>query len=374
MNWIQQLKGTLEKLKAEGQYRSLKKYDKCDFISNDYLGIINSGELNEYITEYTTIFETADFGSGGSRLLRGNTETHENAELFFKQYFNCADTLIANSGYDANLAVLSALPQRKDIILYDEKVHASIKEGMRLSFASKYSVRHNDLNDLEKKIKKYRHLKPEAVLFFVFETVYSMDGDIPNLTELVSIAQEYEVVLIADEAHAFGVFGKKGEGLLQSQKLHKHVAVRIFGFGKAAGTYGAVIAVQDRAIKEYLINTARSIIYTTALSPFQVEIMQISAELIESNPEWREELHENIQTFQEKLPYLDIESPIIPIIIGDNTELLHVFNKLQRKGFDVAMVRSPTVPRGQERLRISVHAHNLEIEILSLLNTLLPYL
>lgn len=368
MDWIHQLKDFLDKLKAEGQYRTLKQYKKIDFISNDYLGIIAGECLQEFMVE--PILNNIELGSGGSRLLKGNTKAHKKVEKFFKEYFDCADTLIVNSGYDANVAALSVLPKRKDIILYDEKVHASIKEGMRLSFAQKYSVKHNDLNDLEKKIKKYKHLKPDSILFYVFETVYSMDGDIPDLKNIVQLAQLYEVVLIADEVHAFGVFGENGEGLLQSHKLHKEIPVRIFGFGKAAGTYGAVIAVQNQIIKEYLINMARNIIYTTALSPFQVETMKLSAELIASNPEWREKLHENIQIFQQLLPDMRIQSPIIPVIIGDNEKLWHAFNKVQDAGFDVAMVRSPTVPKGEERLRISVHAHNSQEEIHKLIKVL----
>ncbi len=360
-HWLNIIHNSIEKLKSEQQYRQLKRYKRKDFISNDYLGIAHEGAIEEFMVE--PLMNSLSLGSTGSRLLTGNSKVHEQAEDYFTQYFNCANTLIANSGYDANLAVLSTLPQRNDIILYDEKVHASIKEGMRLSFAKRYSVKHNDWNDLENKIKKYRQIYPKSVIFYVFETVYSMDGDIPNLKELAQIARKYELVLIADEVHAFGVFGEQGEGLLQSQQLHQEVAVRIFGFGKAAGTYGAVIAVQDTIIKEYLLNMARAVIYTTALSPFQVETMRTSADLIRYNPQWKEDLHENIQLFQQFLPDLNIQTPIIPIVIGNNEKLIELFTKIQQAGFDVGMIRSPTVPKGQERLRIIVHSYNSETDI-----------
>lgn len=364
--WLDRLQDSIEKLKIEEEYRELKKYTGLDFISNDYLGIATRGILQDI--SVTLIRDNIPLGSTGSRLLTGNTETHESAEAFFSNYFDCGDTLIANSGYDANVAVLTALTQRRDIILYDEKVHASIKEGMRLSFANRYSVKHNNWNDLENKVKKHRENGTQGNIFYVFETVYSMDGDIPDLKALVDLAQKYEIILIADEVHAFGVFGKKGEGLLQYLNLHKHVAVRIFGFGKAAGTYGAVIAVQDKVIKKYLLNTARAIIYTTALSPFQVEVMKTAVNLIEHNPDWRESLHKNMQTFQKLLPDTVIQSPILPIIVGNNKKLLHLFKEIQETGFDVGMIRSPTVPKGQERLRIIVHAFNKEEDIYSLTN------
>lgn len=362
--WLNKLHYSIEKLKSEQQYRELKRYTGIDFISNDYLGIVSRSMLQDYMVE--PVMSNIPLGSTGSRLLTGNTKYHEEYEAYFTDYFDCADTLIAGSGYDANTAVLSTLPQRKDIILYDEKVHASIKEGMRLSFAERYSVKHNDCNDLENKVKKHRQLHPKSVIFYVFETVYSMDGDIPDLKAIIEIAEKYEVVLIADEVHAFGVFGEKGEGLLQSQDLHAHVAVRVFGFGKAAGTQGAVIAVQDKIIKEYLLNYARAVIYTTAVSPFQVQTMRIAAGLIQHNPDWKKDLHKNIQLFQQLLPDFNIQSPIIPIIVGNNEKLIQLFTKVQEAGFDVGMIRSPTVPKGQERLRIIVHSYNQEKDIQNL--------
>lgn len=370
--WLDTLQQHIEKLKADGQYRTLKKYNKVDFISNDYLGIAMQDALQEHMIEPLMNYYSnrLNLGSTGSRLLKGNSAIHENVEEYFKKYFDCADTLIANSGYDANLAILSALPSRNDVVLYDEKVHASIKDGMRLSLASRYSVKHNDWNDLEQKIKRHRALKPNAVLFYVFETVYSMDGDIPEVKDLIELCEKYEVILIADEAHAFGVFGKEGKGILQDQKLHKKVAIRMFGFGKAAATYGAIIAVQDKVIKSYLLNTARSIIYTTALSSFQVEVMRLSAGILEYDVDSREALYQNIKLFQSLLPQLTVKTPIIPFIIENKDELLRRFEEIQNAGFDVGMIRYPTVPKGKERLRIIVHSFNEEEDIRALADIL----
>ncbi|MCS7078211.1 MAG: pyridoxal phosphate-dependent aminotransferase family protein [Bacteroidia bacterium] len=357
--WLSQLYAALDNLKIEQQYRELKYYSKIDFISNDYLGIAKCNTLSALMRE--DLDKGVPLGSTGSRLLSGNTAWHEDAESFFKMYFDCAASLIMNSAYDANVAVLSTLPNRNDIILYDEKVHASIKEGMRLSFAERYAVKHNDWNDLEKKLQKYRQNKSLSNIFYVFETVYSMDGDIPAVFELLKLAQKYEIILIADEVHAFGVFGHEGQGILQHYNLHNFVPVRIMGFGKAAATSGAVIAVQDVAIQKYLINKARSFIYTTAVSPFQVRVMQKSAELIKKSTYERSKLHQNITLFQNLLLDFSICTPIIPIVTG--SKLQAIFDAVQKAGFDVGMVRSPTVPRGKERLRISVHTHNSDDEI-----------
>ncbi|MCS7027779.1 MAG: pyridoxal phosphate-dependent aminotransferase family protein [Bacteroidia bacterium] len=359
--WLSQIEKQIHQLKVEQEYRTLQYYNQIDFISNDYLGIVKKGILQKLMLK--ELSNGIPLGSTGSRLLSGNSIWHQEAEDFFKEYFDCADALIVNSAYDANVAVLSTFPSRKDIILYDEKVHASIKEGMRLSFASRYPVKHNDMNDLEKKIKKYRESIGDGQLFYVFETVYSMDGDVPEVQTIIKLAQQYEVILIADEVHAFGVFGDKGQGLLQMYNCHKNISIRIIGFGKAGGTFGAVIAVQDSVIKAYLLNKARPVIYTTALSPFQVRVMHAATQLIAQNSNWRADLHFNIQVFQHLLPHLNIQTPIIPIVIGDLTKLHAIHETVKNAGFDVAMVRSPTVPKGQERLRISVHAHNTKQEI-----------
>jgi 8-amino-7-oxononanoate synthase len=329
-----------------------------DFASNDYLGLARSKELHEAIAQ-----ESANFanGSTGSRLLTGNSKYIEETEKYLSDLFKADAGLLCNSGYAANLAVLSSVPQKGDTILYDELAHASLKDGMRLSLAQRFSFRHNDLNDIEQKIKK-----STGQIFIVIESVYSMDGDRSPLKDIVSIADRYGAVLILDEAHSTGLYSENGAGISVMEDLHKKIPIRIYTFGKAMGVHGAFIAGEQR-LKDYIVNFARPFIYTTALSPHSVASINCAFRHLRRNPQLAIELEKNIRTYQsvkEKIPGATAsESAIQTIIIPGNAKVRSASLALNDHGFDMRPILSPTVAKGKERLRICLHSFNTEEEI-----------
>ncbi|MEN9686877.1 MAG: hypothetical protein RLZZ28_2663, partial [Bacteroidota bacterium] len=276
----------IERLTA-GTLRQLRLNDSgVDFCSNDYLGIVKNKLLRVSDTHGHT-------GSTGSRLLSGNypaVEALENELAFFHQ---TDAALLFNSGYDANLGLLSSVPQKGDTVLYDQLCHASIRDGIRLSFAYSHSFLHNDLNDLRKKIEQ-----ASGNVFVVTESVFSMDGDFCPLKEMVELVQQKKIHLIVDEAHATGVIGKKGEGLVQDQQLQDFVFARTHTFGKACGCHGAVI-VGSAQLKQYLLNFARSFVFTTALPEHSINIIKASYDTFPQMQEEREQLHQLISLFQQ---------------------------------------------------------------------------
>src|SRR5436190_3874515 len=245
----------IDERKEQNSFRqlSLPKGGMIDFCSNDYLGIVKNDLLNRQ-----SRFEQPDHsGATGSRLLTGNYKLIEETEQFIANFHNAEAGLIFNSGYDANVGLLSSVPQRGDTILYDYLSHASIRDGIRLSFAQSFSFQHNDLNDLEERLKK-----ATGNIFVVTESVFSMDGDLCPLKDLVTLCEKYNANLIIDEAHATGVIGKKGEGFVQTLNLESKVFARIHTFGKAIGVHGAIV-LGSTSLRDYLINFARSFLYST---------------------------------------------------------------------------------------------------------------
>ena len=286
--------------------------------------------------------------------------------------------LIFNSGYDANVGFFSAVPQRNDVILYDELCHASIRDGIQLSNAKSYKFQHNDVEDLERLIQKcHTERSPDTFeIYIAIESVYSMDGDSPNLEEMVDLCEKHNVYLVVDEAHALGVFGEKGEGLLQSLQLHHRVFARIMTFGKGLGCHGAVI-LGNSELKNYLVNFARSFIYTTGLSPHSVATILVAYQQLESDSDSIQKLKENTVHFnQEKIlrglknMFVYSKSAIQCAIIPGNEKVKNIAIQLQEKGFDVKPILSPTVPEGQERLRFCLHSYNSKEEISLVLETL----
>jgi 8-amino-7-oxononanoate synthase len=258
-NWMREI---LLDRKSNGSLRTLTNtQNKADFVSNDYLGLAHSKELHQLIeARYQQIKNPAN-GSTGSRLLAGNSELAEEVEAQLSTTFLAEQTLLFNSGYVANLAALSCLPQKGDTILYDELVHACMHDGARLSRADRFSFKHNDLTDLENKLKVAK-----GKIFIAVESVYSMDGDQSPLAELVTLAEQYQAHIILDEAHSTGAYGKNGGGLAVSLWLQSKIAIRIYTFGKAMGVHGACVA-GSKTLINYLINFARPFIYSTAMSP-----------------------------------------------------------------------------------------------------------
>jgi 8-amino-7-oxononanoate synthase len=350
--------GKLNERKEKGGLRSLSLFDGLsDLCSNDYLGFAKRGP------------EHALRGSTGSRLISGNSAEAENAERFLADFFKAESALVFNSGYDANLGLFSSVPQKGDTILYDELIHASVRDGIRLSYANSWSFRHNDLSDLTQKLAK-----AAGSVFVAVESLYSMDGDLASLSAIADMCDQKGAFLIIDEAHSGGVFGEGGRGLANELALEKRCFARLITFGKAYGSHGAVILGSSQ-LREYLINFARSFIYTTALPPQHYLHLAGRVAAVAEADEERSLLAKNIGLFRSLLPGMDLcadpRSPIQIVKPGDAKTCVKAAEKLFAKGFAVKAILPPTVAAGSERIRICLHAFNEEKEIRRLTELLL---
>ena len=358
-----------------GFYYHYRPY--VDFSTNDYLGYSKNELIFKATHQSLTERGIKKNGSTGSRLLTGNSFLHETAETFISNFHKSESALIFNSGYDANVGFFSSVPQRNDIILYDEFCHASIRDGIRLSNAKSYKFKHNDLEDIKKRLNQInQNFSLSVEIYIVTESVFSMDGDSPNFEELVAISEKHNYYLIVDEAHALGVFGNNGEGLVQSLGLQDKVFARIMTFGKGLGCHGAAV-LGSKNLKKYLMNFARSFIYTTALSPHSVTTILQSYKRLSKEEKAFEQLKTNITFFNRMKTQLGLKSlfaysssSIQCAIIPGNEKVKSIANQLQEKGFDVKAILSPTVPEGQERLRFCLHSYNSEKEISEVLQLL----
>ncbi len=371
-----QLFNILEERKQQSLFRSLKTpKNLVDFCSNDYLGFSQRLKLNS---------ENLSFPSGatGSRLLAGNTQFVEDLEQEIADFHGAEAGLIFNSGYDANVGILSCLPQKNDILFTDELIHASMIDGARLSYATRYKFGHNNVEDLEKKLVfENNHNSQDSAfrstrnLFIAIESVYSMDGDLANLQDIVDLSEKYGANLIVDEAHATGVFGKNGKGLVSELGLEDKVFARVVTFGKALGCHGAII-LGSKNLRDYLINFARPFIYSTAAPMHTHESVRQAYQLLKSTNFSNEKLHSLIRFFKEQaikirdLAIIESPSAIQCIIVAGNERCREVAVKLQNEGLDIRPIVSPTVPKGKERLRICLHEFNTEEEILRLFEVL----
>ncbi|KQM66032.1 8-amino-7-oxononanoate synthase [Pedobacter sp. Leaf216] len=362
------LNGKLQERKDNFSIRNLStNFPPVDFCSNDYLGFARSVELKDLIDLTLSKLPNYLNGAGGSRLLSGNTKFIEETEQFIADFHQSESGLIFNSGYDANVGLLSSVPQRGDTIITDELIHASIIDGCRLSYATRYKFLHNDIIDLESKLKLAR-----GNIFVVVESVYSMDGDFAPLIEISNLCKLYNANLIVDEAHATGIFGKNGSGLINQLNLTGQVFARIVTFGKAMGTHGAII-LGSKNLRQYLINYARSFIYTTAAPVHNIVAIKSAYQLL---PKIDHELvHQKIALFRKtvrelNINTLDSESTIQGVLFETNEATKMAATTLQNQGFDVRAILSPTVAVGKERLRICLHTFNTDEEIISLVNHL----
>lgn len=338
-----------------------------DFCSNDYLGIATRSLCRQ------TNDEQVRHGSGGARTLAGNYPLIEATEEKIARFHEAEAALIFNSGYSANLGIMSAIPQRGDQIFYDYLSHASLRDGIRLSHADAFSFAHNDVSDLEKKLIRARDGRGAQGQFFVVtESLFSMDGDLAPLEDLVICCEKYHAHLVVDEAHATGVMGPAGAGVLQSLGLHKRVFARIYTFGKALGCHGAAVLGSSR-LKSYLINFSRSFIFTTALPEAAIRSINAAYDLFPGMDQERQQLQSLIKRFRgADLPFnkLNSVSPIQAVLIPGNDEVKAVASLLQEQQLDVRPILYPTVPKGKERLRISLHAFNTRSELDRLIDCL----
>ena len=347
-----------------------------DFSSNDYLGFAKNEEIFETTHQYLVENKIKVNGATGSRLISGNHNLYDITEKYIATFHQAEAALIFNSGYDANVGFFSAVPQRNDVILYDELCHASIRDGIQMSHAKSYKFQHNDYEDLEAKISKIQTTNSEfQTIYIVTESVFSMDGDTPNMETLVQLSEKYKALLVVDEAHALGVFGENGEGVIQSQQLQSKVFARIMTFGKGLGCHGAAV-IGNADLIEYLVNFARSFIYTTGLSPHSVATILIAYQNLNQSVELQK-LKENITFFNNQKQLLGIKpmfvyskSAIHSAILPGNDKVKKIASQLKEKGFEVKAILSPTVPEGQERLRFCLHSYTTEQEMISVLDEL----
>lgn len=374
-------KNLATKLEIRKQNNALRKLPSpnnlIDFSSNDYLGFSRNKAVFEKTHQHLLDNNYIVNGATGSRLISGNHQVYQEAEKYIAQFHQSESALIFNSGYDANVGFFSAVPQKGDLILYDELCHASIRDGIQLSNAKSYKFQHNDFEDLERLISKSttNNLQPTTI-YIITETVFSMDGDCPNMEELVAISEKHNCYLVVDEAHTLGVFGENGEGLVQMLCLQNRLFARIMTFGKGLGCHGAAI-VGSQELKNYLVNFARSFIYTTGLSPHSVATILIAYQHLKTEQSTIEKLRENIIHFNQEKNILGLKpmfvhskSAIQCAIIQGNENVKAIASQLQEKGFDVKAILSPTVPEGQERLRFCLHSYNTKEEISEVLNLL----
>jgi 8-amino-7-oxononanoate synthase len=377
------------KIESREQNNSLRKLafsnHLIDFASNDYIGFAKSETIFNETHSYLIDKNVIQNGVTGSRLLSGNHIVYQDAENYIAKFHQSESALLFNSGYDANVGFFSAVPQRNDVILFDELAHASIRDGIQLSNAKSYKFQHNDLEDLERIIQNLNSKSQDlTTIYIVTESVFSMDGDTPNLEELVTLSNKYNCYLVVDEAHALGVFGDPeisgGEGLVQMLDLQDEVFARIMTFGKGLGCHGAAILGSQKLI-DYLVNFARSFIYTTGLSPHSIATILIAYQHLKNEKVAVQKLRENVIHFNQEKNQLGLnplfvrsKSAIQSAIIPGNQKVKNSARQIQDKGFDVKAILSPTVPEGQERLRFCLHSYNSKEEIsevLQLLATLL---
>lgn len=351
------LQEKLDERAKNGNLRKLGDHSHLvDFVSNDYLGLARSEGLAARIEDRLKAGAILNGGTG-SRLLSGNHPSYSSLELYLAGLFKSESALVFNSGYAANQALVSSVADRGDTILYDQLSHVCLKEGAWLSKAETLSFGHNDLNDLSARLQRAK-----GHVFVLTETVFSMDGDIAPLKEIVKLCDQYGAYLIMDEAHSTGVFGENGSGLLVQEDLHKNIFARVYTFGKAMGVHGACVS-GSKTLTDFLINFGRPFIYTTSLPPHSVISIEESFRYLAIQSHLQHLLMGRIDFFRKAWPEAISNTAIQPVMIGSNEKARHVSESLQKEGFDVRPILSPTVKRGTERLRISLHTYNTDEEI-----------
>jgi len=377
------------KLNARATEKTLRKLfadsGLVDFSSNDYLGFARETSIHNSALQLLSDSNQIKNGATGSRLLSGNHPLYEKLEVKLTETFASESALVFNSGYDANIGFFSSVPQRGDIVFYDELIHASIRDGIKMGNAKSSKFKHNDLEDLKQKIKlsvRAQARTSDSVVYIATESVFSMDGDSPDLKAFANFCTDNQYHLVVDEAHAVGVSRKNGTGLIQEFGLEDQVFARIITFGKALGCHGAAI-LGSKNLTDYLANFSRSFIYTTALSPHTIASIISALEFLssENGEERRIELKKTIDFFKAQIQqneltdkFLISDSAIHCYLISGNNEVKSIAKQLQENGFDVKPIMSPTVSEGEERLRFCLHSYNSMEEISKCLTILAKFI
>jgi 8-amino-7-oxononanoate synthase len=362
----ERLNNELASLEAKQRKRDFRISECIDFTSNDYLGLTKSPVIRERAIK--DLQSGMPLGSGGSRLLRGNHIWHEHAEKEFADFEDVETALFFSSGYSANMAVLTAIPTRHDLILYDTMVHASIKEGIHASLAAKKTFEHNSIDSLRTAAHSALSTQHSA-LYVVVESLYSMDGDEAPMKEIAEVCEEFGMALIVDEAHATGLYGKHGRGLIDEKSVRDKILLSIHPCGKALAAAGAFVC-SSAIVKSYLINKARTMIFTTALPPIVPATISEVLKEIKRNPKLITAVHHNANYVRKKLRtnlkkwiVPEGRSPIIPLIVGDDQTAVEVGEEMNRRGADIRPIRPPTVAEGTARFRITVNSLHEQDEL-----------
>jgi 8-amino-7-oxononanoate synthase len=341
----------LDALRGRDRLRALAGRGGLDFASNDYLGLAESEEYRE--AARAALSRGVPLGAGGSRLLRGNHPEHEALEEEAARFFGAQSALFFGAGFSANEALLATLPQRGDLILYDELIHASAHEGMRLSRAMSRAVAHNDAGAFEDAV---RAASGAGRVWIVVESLYSMDGDIAPLDALAEIAARHGAFLLIDEAHATGVLGPGGRGLAHGLEGRDDI-VTLHTCGKALGLSGALVCL-PRVLRAFLINRCRNFIFATAPSPLLAAAIRAALSINERADDRRAALAERVSRAGAGLARFASVAPsgthIQPVIVGSDKRALALAGRMQAQGYDIRAIRPPTVPDGTARLRISL--------------------
>jgi 8-amino-7-oxononanoate synthase len=363
-----QKSGTLRSLSplarlGHGWVRPLDSEDELlDFSSNDYLALSEHPEVIGASRKYLEMFGA---GAGAARLMSGDLEINHLLEQEIAQLKSKEAALTFGSGYLANTGIIPALASRGDLIITDRLSHASIYDGCLLSGARTIRFRHNDLAHLEQILQEKRSQFNSCLV--VVESIYSMDGDRCPLAELAQLKQRFNFLLMVDEAHATGVYGENGGGIIEEDKVNREVDIAMGTFGKALGSYGAYAAA-SRVIIDFLVNKARTFIYSTALPPAVIGASLASLYLVKSEPQLRMDLHAKVSFFKKQLRKNGWHNPtgpsqIVPVMIGDSSKALAIADKLRKDRIFVKAVRPPTVPEGSARLRFSITRHHREEDL-----------
>lgn len=367
--WVNSYQKALDERKQQHLLRHLPlPPEGIDFYSNDYLGFAKNESLRECIQAEAKNASVSN-GATGSRLLSGNTIYTEAVEAQIASFHRAEAALVYPSGYTANLGLISCLATPETTLFMDELCHASLIDGARLGRSERIRCRHNSTQDLDTKLQKVKGQK-----LVIVESIYSMDGDLCPLPEVVGICQTHGAMLIVDEAHAIGVMGAAGSGRVQALGLENEVMARIMTYGKAPGIHGAAV-VGPRWLREYQVNFSRALIFSTAPAPHQVASMAAAYAYLPQADTQREQLQKTVSYFIGKRKghngsWLPSETHIQSLIIPGNAEVVALANQLRAGGINALPIRKPSVPEGKERIRFCLHSYNTEEEIDILFNHL----
>ncbi|MER8485830.1 8-amino-7-oxononanoate synthase [Mesorhizobium sp. M1322] len=365
---------TLQGLARKDRLRTLKPRAGRDFSSNDYLGLAASKRLGEAVA--AAIARGTSVGATGSRLLRGNAPEHEQLEADAAAFFGADRALFFGSGYIANFALLTALPQKGDLLVLDELAHASMHEGAQAGRAEFKLAAHNDVDAVEDAIKRWRAEGGMGCVWIAVESLYSMDGDCAPLESLVALADRHDAFIVIDEAHATGVWGPDGRGLAAAFEGRDNI-VALHTCSKALGASGGLVT-GPRTLCEYLINRCRPFIYATAPSPLMAVAAREALAMLADEPMRRVQLHERVafasRQLADRCGVKPSGSQIQPVVIGDVSRTMAVAARLQGRGFDIRGIRPPTVPEGTSRLRISLTLNIGEADISAMVEALVEVL